>query len=54
MCKFLKSFHTITKLIFRSSYPTSNLYFGEIWRIELLLTSNLENDDLLIQIMCYK
>ena len=28
-----------------------NLYFGEIWRIELLLISNLVNEDLLIQSM---
>ena len=48
MCEFLKPFHTITNLISGSSYPTSNLYFGEIWRIELLLTSNMENEDLLI------
>ena len=52
MCEFLKPFYTITNLISGSSYPTSNLYFGEIWRIELLLTSNLENEDLLIQGMC--
>ena len=52
MCEFLKPFYTITNLISRSSYPTSNLYFGEIWRIELLLTTNLANEDLLIQSMC--
>ena len=52
MCEFLKPFHTITNLISGSSYPTSNLYFGEIWRIELLLKSNMENEDLLIQSMC--
>ena len=52
MCEFLKPFYTITNLISGSSYPTSNLYFGEIWRIELLLTSNLANEDLLIQSMC--
>ena len=52
MCEFLKPFYTITNLISGSSYPTSNLYFGEIWRIELLLTSNLENEDLLIQSIC--
>ena len=52
MCEFLKSFHTITNLIFSSSYPTSNLYFGEIWRIKLILTSNMENEDLLIHSMC--
>ena len=52
MFEFLKPFHTITNLISSSSYPTSNFYFREVWRIELLLTSNLENKDLLIQSMC--
>ena len=52
MCEFLKPFYTMTNLISRSPYPTSNLYFGEIWSKELLLTSNLENEDLLIQSMC--
>ena len=52
MCEFLKPFYTMTNLISESSYPTSNLYFGEIWRIKLLLTSNFENGDLLIQSMC--
>ena len=54
MCEFLKPFHTITNLNCRSSYPTSNLYFGEILRMELLLTSHLTNEDLLIQSMCCK
>ena len=54
MCEFLKPFHTITNLICRSSYPTSNLYFVEILRMELLLTSHLTNEDLLIQSMCCK
>ena len=54
ICEFLKPFHTITNLISGSSYPTSNLYFEEIWRIEILLTSNLTNEDLLIQSMCYR
>ena len=52
MCEFLKPVYTMTNLITRSSYPTSNLYFGEIWRIELLFTSNLANEDCLIQSMC--
>ena len=42
----------MTNLISGLFYPTSNLYFGEIWRIKLLLTSNLANEDLLIQSMC--
>ena len=48
----LESFYIMTNLIFGSSYPTFNLYFGKIWRIELLLTSNLVNENLLIQSMC--
>ena len=52
MCDLLKPFNTMTNLISKSSYHTSNLYFGEIWRIELILTSNLENEDLLCQSMC--
>ena len=50
----MKPFHTITNLISGSSYHTSNLYFREIWRIEILLTSYLTNEDLLIQSMCYR
>ena len=52
MCELLKPFYTMINLISGSSYPTSNLYFGDIWRIELLWTSNLANGDLLIQNMC--
>ena len=54
ICEFLKPFHTITNLISGSSYHTSNLYFGEIWRIAILLPSNLTNEDLLIQSICYR
>jgi len=51
MCEILKPFYTITNLISGSSYPTSNLYFGEIWKIECLIRSYLTSDDLLIQKM---
>ncbi|XP_058785011.1 zinc finger BED domain-containing protein RICESLEEPER 2-like [Vicia villosa] len=39
MSDLLKLFYNITNLIFGSSYPPSNLYFEEIWRIECLLNS---------------
>jgi hypothetical protein len=39
LCDLLKPFYNITNLISGSSYPTSNLYFGEIWTIECLLKS---------------
>lgn len=49
MRAFLKSFHNITNLIFGSSYPMSILYFGEIWKIECLLISNLTIEDIFIK-----
>jgi hypothetical protein len=51
MCDILKPFYNITNLISGSSYPTSNLYFGEIWKIECLIRSYLNSQDLLIQKM---
>jgi hypothetical protein len=47
----LKPFYNITNLISGSSYPTSNLYFGEIWKIECLIRSYLNSQDPLIQKM---
>jgi len=49
MCDILKPFYNITNLICGSSYPTSNLYFGEIWKLECLIRSYLTNEDFLIQ-----
>ncbi|CAJ2678656.1 unnamed protein product [Trifolium pratense] len=54
LCDLLKPFFNITNLISGSSYPTSNLYFGEIWKIECLLRSYLRSEDPLIQTMTKK
>ncbi|GAU45889.1 hypothetical protein TSUD_24910 [Trifolium subterraneum] len=54
LCDLLKPFYNITNLISGSSYPTSNLYFGEIWKIECLLRSYLTSEDPLIQNMTTK
>ncbi|CAL0301550.1 unnamed protein product [Lupinus luteus] len=51
ICDFLRPFNNITKLIFGSSYPTSDLYLGEIWTMKCLLNSILTNEDLVIQQM---
>ncbi|KAF7820822.1 zinc finger BED domain-containing protein RICESLEEPER 2-like [Senna tora] len=51
MCEFLRPFYVITNLFSGKSYPTSNAYFLEIWRIECLLKQNLENSDSLIKEM---
>lgn len=49
MCDFLRPFFQITELISGSSYPTSNLYFMQVWKIECLLLQNLSNEDELIR-----
>jgi len=45
MCEFLKPFCIITNLISGSSYPTSNRYFMQVWRIECFLRENAKSDD---------
>ncbi|XP_019241756.1 PREDICTED: zinc finger BED domain-containing protein RICESLEEPER 2-like [Nicotiana attenuata] len=43
--QFLEPFYETTNLISGSSYPTSNLYFMQVWRIECMLNENLNNED---------
>lgn len=52
LCEFLEPFCDTTNLISGSSYPTSNLYFTQIWKIERLLKTNLLNVDQTISGMC--
>ena len=51
MCKFLKPFYDITTLISGSSYPTSNLYFMEVWKIACLLERNSKSQDEIVKSM---
>ncbi|XP_020239290.1 zinc finger BED domain-containing protein DAYSLEEPER [Cajanus cajan] len=51
MCEFLKPFYVMTNLISGSSYPTSNRYFMQVWKIECLLQENAKSDDLTIKDM---
>ncbi|XP_054796696.1 zinc finger BED domain-containing protein RICESLEEPER 1-like [Prosopis cineraria] len=51
MCTFLRPFEKITRLISSSSYPTSNMYFMQISKIQMLLDANKVNADLVIQEM---
>jgi hypothetical protein len=37
MCRVLKEFYDETELISGSKYPTSNLYFHQMWKIKILL-----------------
>ncbi|XP_048637574.1 zinc finger BED domain-containing protein RICESLEEPER 2-like [Brassica napus] len=45
MCDFLKPFDEITRLMSGSTYPTSNLYFMQVWRIQNWLTQNETSRD---------
>ena len=45
MCEFLHPFYQITELISGSSYPSSNMYFMQVWKIECLLIQNVNNED---------
>jgi len=51
MCQFLEPFYDITNMIFGSSYPTSNLYFMEIWKIQLIIEENFLNEDVILKTM---
>ena len=51
MCAFLAPFYHITNLISESSYPTSNLYFMQVYSIEKKLNENLYSEDEVIKDM---
>jgi len=51
MCQFLEPFYEITNMMFGSSYPTSNLYFMQIWKIQFIIEENLLNDDVTLKQM---
>lgn len=45
ICKFLAPFAEMTNLVSGSSYPTANLYFMQVWKIECWLRANETSDD---------
>ena len=49
--RFLKPFNDITALFFGIDYPTANLYFQGVFRIELLLLEEMESQDSFINNM---
>ncbi|EOA12330.1 hypothetical protein CARUB_v10007925mg, partial [Capsella rubella] len=51
ICEFLEPFDHITNLISGSTYPTFNLYFMQVWKINEWLISNSENQDEVIRNM---
>jgi len=51
ICRFLLPFYDITTLISVTSYPTSNLYFLQVWKIQCLLMENMKDEDEVIKNM---
>ena len=49
--EFLSPFSEMTKLISGSSYPTANLYFMQVWKIESWLREHATSDDEIIRDM---
>lgn len=54
MRKFLKPFYAMTSLILGTSYPTSNRYFMQVWKIECLLCEYAKSDVHMIKKMTLK
>ena len=48
---FLKPFYEITTLFSGSSYPTSNLYFHKVWKIQCNIEEGIKNSDPMIRMM---
>nr|KYP73803.1 Putative AC transposase [Cajanus cajan] len=51
ICKFLQPFYEITTLISGTSYPTSNLYFLQVWKIQCLLMGSVTDEDKVVRDM---
>ncbi|KAJ0508003.1 putative HAT dimerization domain, ribonuclease H-like superfamily, hAT-like transposase, RNase-H [Helianthus annuus] len=49
--KFLKPFYNITTLFSGNSYPTSNLYFYNVWKIQKCIEDQMDNVDKVISDM---
>ena len=51
ICQLLKVFCRATNVISGSNYPTSNLYFLEIWSVKLALEEQAKSKNSTIRIM---
>jgi len=51
ICRFLMPFYDMTTLISAISYPTSNLYFLQVWKIQSLLMENVKDGNDVIKNM---
>ncbi|XP_015958286.1 zinc finger BED domain-containing protein RICESLEEPER 1-like [Arachis duranensis] len=51
ICEFLYPFYETTNLIYGTSYPTSNLYFLQVYHIQCVLMGSLRSEDELLRSM---
>ncbi|MQL80587.1 hypothetical protein Taro_013022 [Colocasia esculenta] len=51
VCKFLKHFYSATNIVSGTKYPTSNLYFHEMWKIKVLLDEEANSSHVFISSM---
>jgi hypothetical protein len=51
ICAFLLPFYETTNLISGTSYPTSNLYFLQIWKIQCVLIASMKDEINVIKTM---
>ena len=53
IAEFLRPFYDMTLLFSGSKYPTTNLYFPNVWKIQYLLNKEVNSPDVLISEMAY-
>ncbi|XP_061371477.1 zinc finger BED domain-containing protein RICESLEEPER 2-like [Gastrolobium bilobum] len=54
LCRFLQPFCEITNLMSDTSYPTSNLYFLQVWKIQRVLIRMSTDEDVVVSSMANK
>lgn len=54
ICKFLRVFHEVTLAFSGTKYPTSNLYFPNVFKVRLLLKENMVSNDRFLKSMAAK
>jgi hypothetical protein len=52
--KLLQIFFVETKVMLGTNYPTSNIYFHEIWNVKVLLDRQGKNKNVIIASMVYQ
>ena len=52
--EILEVFNSITKIIFRSDYPTTSLFLNEVYRVKVLLDKKVNDENKFIQAMVVK